>query len=77
MGFKKSDVTLLVKTIKVVAKQNHYKSAGLSVSEWVLLFVCSLTLRNGEPQRAQILRDDSFGIGKILGIKKSGPLAGK
>ena len=37
---------------------SHYQSTSLSVSESVCLDV-PLLLRNGEPQRAEILRDDS------------------
>ena len=56
----------------LVYSKSLYKSACLSVSESVCLFVCSQLLRNGKPQRAEILRDESpLGTG-VLGLKTSG-----
>ena len=47
-----------------------YQSTSLSVSEWVTLFGCSLTqLQNGEPQRPEILRDDSPWYGEGFRLK--------
>ena len=45
--------------LKLICSQSLYKGASLSESESFLCLEVPELLRNGEPQRSEILRDDS------------------